>query len=422
MNNIYIFDAYIIKAINYKNIPPTMNRNNILLLITGLIIFIYSLASGVIFFVIPNKAEALFQNYALIGALIAIPNLFSLLFDVPIGGFVNKLGKKRILLTGLVSMVLLGPFLPAVNSITPFIIFMLILGLMNQFILISSRSYVIDISPEKNTSRSFGIYEAFLAFGFTLAPLTAPLLMTGDLQSTDSNIGIFYSVICLIALSLGLLLVEKRKIDKKAEKEPILKGIRDFKSLKTIGIVVLSVTFLMTCIDGMIWAFEPLFLTMNIPAETVGLILVMFVLPFALFETPAGILADKYGKKNMLVLGLLTAGLFMLLFSQEHNPDNLIILAFLSAASASLVRPSISGILADNSKEMETGGIVGVWNVSEDLGYVIGPIIAGLVAEMYKDVTIPFFAFGAILIICAPMIFYGIHSEKIKKHLLNHLK
>jgi len=45
------------------------------------------------------------------------------------------------------------------------------------------------------------------------------------------------------------------------------------------------------------------------------------------------------------------------------------------------------------------GGIVGVWDTAEDLGYVIGPLVGGVVAEVYKDITLPFIFFGVLLLL-----------------------
>ena len=55
---------------------------------------------------------------------------------------------------------------------------------------------------------------------------------------------------------------------------------------------------------------------------------------------------------------------------------------------------------------------MGVWEVAEDLGYIIGPIAGGLIAEMYKDIAVPFVFLGALILILVVPVFYFLYANK----------
>ena len=93
-----------------------------------------------------------------------------------------------------------------------------------------------------------------------------------------------------------------------------VKSLLDFKDLHFAGVAVLLATFIIVFVDGIVWTLEPLYTTLDIGAETVGLILSMFVLPFILFEVPAGMIADKFGKIRVFITGLVIAGVFLITF------------------------------------------------------------------------------------------------------------
>ncbi len=74
--------------------------------------FHYAAGLGVIRFVLPLAAEALVEDLFLVGALVAVPNAVAFFLDARIGGYTDRVGKKKPLLAGLVGMMVLGYLLP----------------------------------------------------------------------------------------------------------------------------------------------------------------------------------------------------------------------------------------------------------------------------------------------------------------------
>ncbi|MBN2251382.1 MAG: MFS transporter [Candidatus Altiarchaeota archaeon] len=400
---------------HFKSFGSIFREHRFLLLISTIGLF-YTLGNGGIWFILPLKANALLDNFMLVGLLIAVPNLVSLFFDVPTGGLSDHLGRKKILFTGLFGMALLGLLLPSVDSLPKFLAFMVVFGLMNQFIFISCRAYIMDISHIGKTSEYFGVFGSFGQVGFALGPVIAGVIIADNLSVGEVDTGLFYAVMCFLALFLLFFLRETVKVDSAfvsvkellQKDKLVLRELVDFKSLHFAGFIVFLVTFVLTFTDGWIWTLEPLYTTLGIDSVTVGLILSMFVLPFIIFEAPAGYLADRHGKQKMLTAGLILSGVFFIIFGLSgKTPILLLSSAFIATTGLAFARPSMEGLLTDLAEEKQKGGIVGVWDVSEDMGYIIGPILGGLIAEFYRDITIPFIFLGClILLLIPPVIFF----------------
>jgi MFS family permease len=130
------------------------------------------------------------------------------------------------------------------------------------------------------------------------------------------------------------------------------------------------------------------------------LILSAFVIPLILFEIPAGILADRYGRRLLLYLGLLIAGVMTWIFSIADNPFLMLLSAFLAASGIALSWPSLEGILTVVSPIHRRGETLGVWGFSRDMGYVLGPLLGGFLASR-TSISTTFKALSLILLFVA---------------------
>jgi DHA1 family multidrug resistance protein-like MFS transporter len=133
--------------------------------------FLYTLGSGVVWFVLPILAERLFKDLLVVGVLIATPNIVSLFFDIPMGDFSDRVGRKKLFMGGLFLMALLGMLLPSVSSFMWFVAFMALLGVADLSIILPVRAYIMEIAPKDNVSESFGIFEAAIQVGFAVAQI-----------------------------------------------------------------------------------------------------------------------------------------------------------------------------------------------------------------------------------------------------------
>ncbi len=374
------------------------------LLVLGLVVLVYSVGGGAFEFLLPILLDDFLGNFVAVGFMLALPSLVSLLADIPLGSLSDRVGRVKLMSFGLFIMAVVGLLFQYIYLPIHFMMLLLLWGLAYQIFKIPSLAYLMDISPKKESAKYFGVYMAFTSLGFAVGPAIAGFLLIEE----ESYILYLYSLFCILSLLIVLTSLKKtakslpvsQSIQEIIEKDRIvLKEIRDFKELRAVGVLILYLTFVFAFSELIIWVFEPLYFTsLKIDPVLGGLILSSFILPFVILYIPGGMLADRYGRRKPLTLGLASSGIFLILFGLSANPYHLIVLALLISSGFALTLPSIEGLLMDISTRHKKGEIVGVWNVSEDLGYIIGPIVGGLIAE-YSCIGNIFVVTGLMLVL-----------------------
>ncbi|MCX6695150.1 MAG: MFS transporter [Candidatus Altiarchaeota archaeon] len=375
--------------------------------------FAWTVGSGVMWYLLPQIVESFFSDVWMVGVVIALPNLLSMIVDLPAGEMVDKLGRRRVLLFAFLMLALLGVGLFHVKSSLQLLLFLVGLGLTYQTVYISTLAYVMDVSPKGEKSKFLGAEMSFIHLGFGIGPILAGFLVSYAGWSMISAASVMYALSCVVAFAVTLLYLRMdrnttpfiecvRKIV--IEDKLFVKELLDYRKLKSTGIVVLYFTFLLTFFDGVVWLIQPLYAEKFGPNPLyAGMIMAAFVLPLVFFEIPGGALADRIGKKKVLFAGFFSAGVFSLLFSQAGSFLALLLTAFMATTGLALTWPSAEGILSDKAPKNERGEVIGVWSLAYDSGYVVGPLAGGLLAY-YAGETGVFAFLGVVMILSSALV------------------
>ena len=380
------------------------------LAILSLVVLIWITSSGLLWFLLPQLSDYFVNDVLIVGILMSLPGLVAILIDIPLGDLCDKLGRKKIIIVGLLVMMVLGVFLGKVNSLQEIVLFLLLLGISYQLIYVPSIAYVMDISPRGKSSEYFGVYMACIFLGYGIGPFISGYFMTDNILVDATRVGYIFSIGCFMALLIAIFFLRETitrtestivGIKELIKRDKLfIKELRDYGHLRPIAIVMLYLTLLFTFFDGAVWTLEPLYYkNINISPLFGGIILGIFSLSLVIFDVPSGILAERYRKDTVLITGLSITGISLMIFGLSSNILVLISMAFLSGLGLALAWPSTEGILFDISGQCGKGEISGIWNFSKDLGYFIGPLLGGVISSFYKNIGLTFTLIGLVFII-----------------------
>ena len=110
----------------------------------------------------------------------------------------------------------------------------------------------------------------------------------------------------------------------------------------------------------------------------IGLLFTTFTVTAALLSLPSGLLADRFGRRNMVIFSLLVLGLCQLLAGFTHDIRVLFASQLLGGLGAGASQTSVMSALADLVPVERMGRAMGWLTLSFQTGLLAGPAVAGI--------------------------------------------
>jgi len=115
----------------------------------------------------------------------------------------------------------------------------------------------------------------------------------------------------------------------------------------------------------------------------IGVIFSAYSLSRLIFLPIAGKLSDKYGRRKIIISGLILYSFISLLYIISSTPEELSVVRFLHGMSSAMIIPVAMAAAADFSSKGEEGYTMGIFNRSLFLGMASGPFIGGAVSDLF---------------------------------------
>ncbi|MED1781610.1 MFS transporter [Brevibacillus fortis] len=130
--------------------------------------------------------------------------------------------------------------------------------------------------------------------------------------------------------------------------------------------------------------------SLGITGGTIGLLVAAFSLTQLLFSPVAGRWADLFGRKRIIVIGLVVFAISEAMFGIANSPVLLFASRLLGGISAALIMPAVMAYSADITTKEERAAGMGYITAAITTGFIIGPGIGGYIAEF--GIRVPFYS------------------------------
>ncbi|MEV6277085.1 MFS transporter [Nocardia sp. NPDC051832] len=162
-------------------------------------------------------------------------------------------------------------------------------------------------------------------------------------------------------------------------------------------LVVLCLSTLVLVIDNFVLAVAvpPLAADLGANAQDIQWILDSYILVFAGLLLTAGGLADRYGRRRVMIIGLALFGLASLGATLADSSIEMIVARTVMGIGGALVLPSTLSILITVFDDAERRKAMAAWSAASVLGLIGGPVLGG--------VLIAHFWWGAAFLINIPV-------------------
>jgi DHA1 family multidrug resistance protein-like MFS transporter len=355
---------------------------------------------------VPLYAQSFGVPASAIGLAIAAYGLARFMSALPAGKLSDILGRRQSLAIGGLISAIGNLWCAWATSYPEFIIARFVAGFGAGLVLTTGNIVLADISTPEVRGRMIAVYQGTFLFSVGLGPfpggllaehfgLAAPFLFSG--------LGAF------LATVVAWFAVEETREMARSSAGGSAVTVSFFAQMRTlmsnVGYVLVSLISLMNAVvrTGGLFAIIPLLATarlgLSISAIGFGMMLGSIAGLFAAY--PAGWLADRYGRKAVIVPATLISGTSMVLFCFAPNYAWFTAACIVWGIAISAGGSAPAAYAADTAPPGMNAAAMSTFRMTGDLGYVIGPLALGLIADLYGPVTALLSGAGALILVGA---------------------
>jgi MFS family permease len=249
----------------------------------------------------------------------------------------------------------------------------------------------IDLVGPRGRGLAVGLNEfsGYLAVGLT-ALATGYLAAVYGLRPEPFYLGVAYVVLgLLVSVFLVRDTGEHVRLEMEAhppEPSPLsFREVFSMTSFKDRNLFACSQAGLVNNLnDGMSWGVFPLFFnTFGLGVERIGVLKAIYPAIWGILQILTGPLSDRWGRKGLIVAGMWVqaGGIFATVFGRSFGWW--LLGSVLLGLGTAMVYPSLIAAVSDASHPSWRARSLSVYRFWRDLGYAIGALSAGVVADAF---------------------------------------
>ncbi len=339
--------------------------------------------------ILPQIAEADFAIAAKTAILsfIIVFGISKAITNYYTGALANRFGRKRLLVLGWLFGLPVPFILIYAGSWNAIIAANILLGINQGLTWSSTIVMKIDLVGPRNRGLAMGLNESagYLAVGI-VAFLTGLIASEYGLRPYPFYMGIAFVLIGLLG---SILLVKDTihhvNVETETSSVPLLKNV--FLDTTWLNPNLGSITqagLVNNLNDGMIWGLFPMLLvSKDFTLDEVGKIVAVYPIVWGLGQLVTGKVADHFNKKSMLIWGMVIQGIAILGMTFASTLNQFLILSCTLGLGTAIVYPTFMAAISDYTNPLQRPRSIGVFRLWRDLGYAIGAILTGIVADKF---------------------------------------
>ncbi|VWC80439.1 MFS transporter [Burkholderia lata] len=344
------------------------------------------------------------ESTALITSFIVSFGLVKAFANLVSGQLADTWGRKRVLIAGW----LLGLPVPFMIIAAPnwewVIAANVLLGLSQGFAWSMTVIMKVDLVGPKSRGLAVGLNEfaGYFAVGAT-AFATGYLASRYGLRPTPIYLGVVYAIAGLL---LSILVVRDTRDHVRLESgRPAGASALSFRevfmltSFRNRNLFAASQAGMINNLnDGMSWGIFPLFFTtLGLGIERIGILKAVYPVVWGSCQIVTGPLSDRWGRKGLIVAGMWVQAAGLALTALTGQFRWWLVASVLLGLGTAMVYPSLIAAVSDASEPGWRARSLSVYRFWRDLGYAIGALSAGLMADR--------FGFAAAILVVAAVTF-----------------
>lgn len=348
-------------------------------------------------------SEVEHESASLVALTISTYLILDILMRTPAGWLADRVGRKPVLLAGVVLSALPLPLMMETRDPVIFLLLNAVNGLGAGCIWPSIYASIADQYGPGRRGLIFGLVNTVMLGGLATGPISGGLLVSGSGSFTFSFLFCF-ALIVAVAVIVLFGVQETRAAQPAAGDAPAAGATRTAMRVDAQMVLLFVVVF---CLTMSVAILTPVltFYGRDVLGLTPGqfaLTLAVPALATAIALVPFGRFADQHGRKRPLALGLAIFAFCLWLSPVSTFPPIVAFGATIGGLGYALAVPAWNALTMDRIPSDSRGALLGVVAALQGIGLVIGPEVGGRLWDTVSHFA-PFLASAAVLTVGALM-------------------
>jgi len=307
------------------------------------------------------------------------------------GHLADTWGRKRVLIAGWLAGLPVPFIIIWAPSFEYIVAANVLLGMSQGFAWSMTVIMKVDLVGPKGRGLAVGLNEfaGYFALGAT-AFLTGYLASRYGLRPVPIYLGVGYAIAGTL---LSILVVRDTRTHVRAEAAAIqaptsplsFRQIFELTSFRNRNLFAASQAGLVNNLnDGMSWGIFPLFFaSLGLSVQRIGVLKAVYPVIWGMLQVITGPLSDRWGRKGLIVVGMWVQAVGLFVTASLTDFRIWLVGSALLGVGTAMVYPSLIAAVSDASHPSWRARSLSVYRFWRDLGYAIGALSAGLIADRF---------------------------------------
>jgi MFS family permease len=365
--------------------------------------------------------DSLNGNQQQMGLVITIYVIGGVLIRPFSGQWVDRFGKKKMAVLGLVIFLIACVCYFGTKGIFLFLVTRLIHGMSYAIASTATSTVAASLIPDSRQGEGMGYFSMFMSIAMVVGPALGLFLWK------DKNINVLLLAVCVIA-ALSLLFTIGMQVPqhKRSKTESVLnlelvkkrKGMRwsDFIEPKALPISIVG--FILSFSYSSLSGFISSFMVEIHQSQVTGAFFVAFAIMIVLFRPIIGKVFDTYKEHYLYYPGISLFAVGMLLLSQANSGMMVLVAGVIMGVGYGALLPCFQTLAMKLAPEHRRGSATGTFFLLFDLGYGLGSYFMGLISS-FTDYRMMYVVAGIITLLSAIGYYLLHHRPRAKLTIQN---
>lgn len=370
------------------------------LLIVCTVVFLMASGIGIVTPVLPIYARTYEVSAALVGLLLTTFGIGRIAVSIPAGHLFDRLGPKTPLILGPAVMASASVGVAISGTYELLLLFRFMQGVGSAIQMTGGYLAIAALAPREQLAKTTGIYQSSLLLGMSFGPWVGGWVAElFGFRAPFIGQAVLAAFAAVWAWRRFPHVSSGSRTDDRETVEPVRARLRSLFLNRNFVLVSLVSFIVFFARAGTKQTVLPLFGhdRLGLSIGTVGTVYAIITAFELMALTVAGGLSDRFGRKAMIVPSLTAAGLAFALIGSSQSHLAFVAGGVLLGLSTGIGAPSPAAYVADIAPVDGYGVSFGVFRTFADAGLIAGPLIAGVVADLWGLVA-PFYVTATALI------------------------